>query len=49
MLHTSALGMTFYPASDKNLEIWLAETTTICSDIMLLHKPNISNIPLPLD
>ena len=24
-----------YPASDRNLEIWLAETNTICSDIML--------------
>ena len=24
-----------YPASDRNLKIWLAETNTICSDIML--------------
>ena len=24
-----------YPASDRNLEIWLAETNTLCSDIML--------------
>ena len=24
-----------YPASDRNLEIWLAETNTICRDIML--------------
>ena len=29
------LHYTFYPASDRNLEIWLAETNTICSDIML--------------
>ena len=25
----------YYPASDRNLEIWLAETNTMCSDIML--------------
>ena len=24
-----------YPVSDRNLQIWLAETNTICSDIML--------------
>ena len=41
-----------YPASDRNLEIWLAETNTICSDIMLPYYPNISNnqnIPPPRD
>ena len=27
--------MQFYPASDRNLEIWLAETNTTCNDIML--------------
>ena len=31
----SDLDKTLYPASDRNLEIWLAETNTICSDIML--------------
>ena len=37
-----------YPASDRNLEIWLAETNTICSDIVLPDWPNICNIPRSL-
>ena len=31
------LIINYYPASDRNLEIWLAETNTTCSNFMLLY------------
>ena len=30
--HNNRLKTTYYPVSDINLEIWLAETNTICND-----------------
>ena len=38
-----------FNASYSNLEIWLATTNTISSDIMLPNKPNICNISPPRD
>ena len=32
---TQVCSKEYYPASDRNLEIWLAETNTTCRDIML--------------